>query len=154
MGTRADFYIRKESPEQKQTIMEWLGSVAYDGFPDGFISQAGVMAMTAKTEAEFRAAVGEVLASRRDGTTPDMGWPWPWDDSLLTDYAYVFDGENVNGFNFGTAFDLQKYIAESRTETEEEDYENKVSGYFPDMSQQKNVAHGSRSGLLVFSFPK
>lgn len=150
MGTRADFYIRTKS-EEKQTVMEWLGSVAFDGYPEGFDSQSGIIALTAKNEAEFRAAVSEVLASRSDGTTPEMGWPWPWDDSLLTDYAYVFDGDNVNGFEFGTAFDLQKYISSGRTETEVENDENKVSGYFPDMSKQKNVTYGRRSGLLVFT---
>ena len=140
--------------------MEWLGSVAFDGYPEGFNDQSGIMAMTAKTESEFRASVGEVLSNRGDGTTPDMGWPWPWDDSLLTDYAYVFDGEMVNGFAFGRPFDLQKRIAddgieEAETDDDEtDDDENKVSGYFPDMSGQKNVTYGKRSGLLVFSLPK
>lgn len=51
MGTRADFYIRNRKEEE--TVMEYLGSVAWDGYPEGFSDQAGIIALTAKTEANL-----------------------------------------------------------------------------------------------------
>ena len=69
MGTRADFYVGRG---QKA---EWLGSIAWDGYPDGL---SDIPVLSAQTEVAFRAAVRDMLASRKDGTTPEMGWPWPW----------------------------------------------------------------------------
>lgn len=125
--------------------MQWLGSVALDGYPSGFSDQEGTIMLTAKSEKEFSAALAEVLSSKSHATTPDMGWPWPWDDSLLTDYAYVFDVEagEVKAFCFGRPFDLAS--------DEDDSEEPKVVGYFPDMSEVKNVTYGRRSGLIVVS---
>jgi len=92
MGTRADFYVGKG--EQA----EWLGSVAWDGHEWG----SGENEITKnKTGKDYRDAVAEVLTSREDGTTPEMGWPWPWSDSGTTDYAYCFVGGNIEVFCFG-----------------------------------------------------
>lgn len=149
MGTRADFYVRiKKAPQQIE--MKWLGSVAFDGYPEGFDEDAGMLALTATNQQEFEAAVAEALSTRRSATTPEMGWPWPWEDSLTTDYAYVFDEGKVNGFCFGCPFDLQKRIAFGNEDDDGEGANAKeATGYFPDMSSIKNVTYGERSGLIV-----
>lgn len=82
MGTRADFYIGRGQDA------EWLGSVAWDGYE--WAEEEGCDLMQAKTPDEFRATVAAIQAERKDFTTPAEGWPWPWDDSNTTDYAYVF----------------------------------------------------------------
>lgn len=151
MGTRADFYIRKR--EDEKTIMEYLGSVAFDGYPEGFSNQAGITALTSHNEAEFKAAVLEILNSRDDASLPEKhGWPWPWNDSLLTDFAYVFDGGDVHGFCFGRPFDLQKRLSDGDSDNDlEEEETDKIGGYFPDMAGIKNVDYERRSGLIVIS---
>jgi len=117
MGTRADFYVGCGKDA------EWLGSVAWDGYEwdedkDSRIAKA-------KTEKEYRAAVTEMLAGRRDATPPEMGWPWPWDDSCLTDYVYAFlDGKVV-----------------TITDT--------ANAEFPDMRARSNFTMGKRSGVIV-----
>jgi len=86
MGTRADFYVGLD-PD----TMEWLGSIAWDGYPGGIDS--GVK--SAKMEETFRDRVTQLLESREDATTPDMGWPWPWEDSQITDFSYAFANDSV-----------------------------------------------------------
>ena len=82
MGTRADFYVgRGENAE-------WLGSIAWDGHPCSIAE--GVLAAT--TEAAFRSELAAFGDHRDDWTEPALGWPWPWDTSHTTDYAYAFDG--------------------------------------------------------------
>lgn len=116
MGTRADFYVGK-GPNA-----EWLGSVAWDGY-EWAEDDAPNPLRTAKTEEEFRAAVEDILTIREDSTRPEMGWPWPWDTSETTDYAYYFH-EGVVRWD------------------DRDDW--------PDMSEKKNVALGSkRSGIIV-----
>lgn len=147
MGTRADFYVgRGESAE-------WLGSIAWDGYPSGvagkkFGGSAGDVAhcplFTATTEAAFRSAVAEELASRQDGTIPEQGWPWPWDDSGTTDYSYAFDDGVVYATNWGyrwwkAADALPEY--ERKPPTKE--------AVFPDMKSRQNVTLGKRSGVIV-----
>jgi hypothetical protein len=89
MGTRADFFVGV-GPSA-----EWIGSIAFDGCPDG--SPAPIF--KARTEARYRAIVTTMLADlRKDGsptTTPDEGWPWPWPDHRTTDFAYAWDGDGV-----------------------------------------------------------
>lgn len=92
MGTHADFYVGRGKDA------EWLGSVSNDGYPDGlldlFIHGSG-------TEEAWRQCVSDEIGGRTDATRPEEGWPWPWDDSGTTDYAYAFDGGKVWGSNFG-----------------------------------------------------
>lgn len=115
MGARADFYVGTGNDA------EWLGSVAFDGYewaedPECFIMQA-------KTEDEFRAVVANMLNKRDDATYPNDGWPWPWNDSKLTDFTYFFDNGTVS--------------CDDRDD-------------WPDMSAVKNVQlFGNRSGLIV-----
>lgn len=136
MGTRADFYVGRGD------AAEWLGSIAWDGYPDG-ISDTVLDAMN---EQDFRDAVESFLTSRNDATKPDMGWPWPWDTSATTDYAYAFDGVVHASCFGGNWFD-------PRNEPDDE-YDGRIvtggHAVFPNMSDRKNVQiGGSRSGVIL-----
>ena len=125
MGTRADFYVGKGRDA------EWIGSIAYDGYRTG-IDEA---VLKATTENEFRSAVARFFESRDDATTPDQGWPWPWETSEITDCSYWF-------------FDCQVWEEDSA-------HYRSMTGMigdrieFPDMSEKKNITLGPRSGLLI-----
>lgn len=160
MGTRADFYIGRGLDA------EWLGSIAMDGYPSCILPRderktespftqglmrhlpqpwpVGAGLFDSTTETEFRERVARVLQYRNDATTPADGWPWPWDDSRTTDYAYAFDGGRVWASPFGYAwFDPRE------PEPEEGDDEPVKVAVFPDMSARRAVTFGPRSGLLV-----
>ena len=136
MGTRADFYVGRG------LTAEWLGSVAWDGYPsefDGPLLRAG-------SEDGFRLAVKTELDSRDDATTPDQGWPWPWENSGTTDYAYAYDDGNVWASNFGAP-----WFDPLLPEPEGEHYGPDVP--FPDMTAIQNVDFGRRSGVMFISAP-
>src|SRR6478736_9246390 len=83
MGTRADFYVGKG------LTAEWIGSIAWDGYRDGIDSKL----LKSQTEKQFRNRVKKFLVNRNDATYPEQGWPWPWDNSSITDCSYwFFDG--------------------------------------------------------------
>lgn len=126
MGTRADFYVG-HGPEA-----EWLGSVAMDGYE--WHEKPAHPISSATTPDDFRAAVAAELAPREDATLPAQGWPWPWEDSRTTDYAYVFDGGSVHVYCFGRP--ASEDSAEKRTD-------------WPDMTARQRVTLGERSGLFV-----
>ena len=128
MGTRADFYIGIGP------TAEWLGSIAWDGYPDG-------LTIDAPDEAGFRANVAE-LAKRADWTSPEQGWPWPWEDSNTTDYAYAWDGAKVVAAHFGYGWWPVADWASKPPESVK-------SCDFPDMSARKRVTLGRRSGVIV-----
>lgn len=136
MGTRADFYAGKGK------AAEWLGSIAWDG------NDVSDDIYNAKTEGDYRGAVAAFLASRDDATLPKDGWPWPWDDSRLTDCSYWF-------FDDRTWEELGKRwvpcLADMpEDEAEQEDFINKHEQIeFPDMSALKNVTFGKRSGIII-----
>lgn len=130
MGTRADFYVGR-GPDA-----EWLGSIGFDGYPDGIDRPV----LTAGTEDGFRIAVAMFFGPEDHATLPEQGWPWPWDDSGLTDYAYAFDGGRVWASSFGGAwFDP--------TQPEPEGAEEDVA-VFPNMAARKRVTLGRRSGAI------
>jgi len=131
MGTRADFYVGRGKDA------EWLGSIAYDGHPESIDRDVRF----ASDEEDYRAAVKALIAGREDGTRPEDGWPWPWDNSQTTDYAYAFDAGDVwaSGFGYGW-FDACN---------PPEEYGDQKTAVFPDMSARKAVAYGKRSGLLI-----
>lgn len=139
MGTRADFYIgRGENAE-------WLGSTAWDGYPDGF---KDTPLLGAADEATYRAEVA-ALGTREDFTAPEKGWPWPWIDSRTTDYAYAFDGGKVWCSSFGHPW----FIA-TEVEPEYEEIEDDAKVAFPNMKSRQNVTLGKRSGVTIISVPK
>jgi len=134
MGTRADFYIGKGKKA------EWLGSIAWDGYPDGVPDTV----KKAKTKAEFIKAVDEFLQAREDATFPKDGWPWPWKDSCTTDYAYSYDQDQVWACPFGHGwFDA--------TQKEPEDLPDTKTASFPDMTKIQNVSFGKNSGVMVLA---
>ena len=81
MGTRADFYVVKHD------VMEWIGSLVRDGSPyhiptDILIQINPIM---------YEEMVVEFLQSRLSSIASDRDkWPWPWCDSRMTDYSYIF----------------------------------------------------------------
>lgn len=117
MGTRADFYIGTGDKA------EWLGSVGWDGYE--WDADKTCPLMTARTEDEYRAAVKVISEKRKDWTSPEQGWPWPWHNSDTTDVAYAFEDGNVRAY-----------------------WDSPERGW-PDMSSKKTVTFGHRSGLIV-----
>src|SRR5580704_13789878 len=130
MGTRADFYIGKNKSA------EWLGSIAWDGYEISEEIEA------AKTEQEYRTAVSKFLASRDDGTLPDQGWPWPWNDSSITDCSYWF----FDGKVWEAAGRPDRYIPRGGLPEDEDEHEAFIERCeaveFPDMSSLQNVTLG------------
>ncbi len=120
MGTRADFYIQHNSKLSKE---DWIGSLAWGGYPAG-LPDAIMKATDAPT---FRHAVTEFAQGRTDFTSADEGWPWPWDSSRMTDYAYVFLPHAATvGINYWGG-----------------------RRQWPAMSSMMNVQWGVQSGLLL-----
>ncbi|AMV31300.1 hypothetical protein VN12_04230 [Pirellula sp. SH-Sr6A] len=130
MGTRADFYIGTGENA------EWLGSVAWDGYE--WQEDNDCPLMKAATEQEFREAVAAIAVKRKDWTSPQQGWPWPWDNSFTTDRAYAFCDGKTQCFEFG----------ELPSENEEDDLAKTVG--WPNMKDRKNVTMGPRSGIMLF----
>lgn len=138
MGTRADFYIgRGESAE-------WLGSIAWDGYPEGIKKSL----FRCATEAGFRRSVAAFLKSRDDKSLPSDGWPWPWETSSTTDFAYAFDEGAVHGSCFGSAwFDPKEEIPEGGRK--------RKAAVFPNMSKGKRrPVFGAHSGIMLISATK
>lgn len=131
MGTRADFY----TGEGKNAV--WLGSIAWDGYPRGIPDEIRI----ADTEAKYVKAVQAFLSTREDATEPEDGWPWPWNDSQTTDYAYTFRNSKVMASNYG-----RKWFNATEDNSSGDAHRNVI---FPDMSSRKNVQMGKKSGLIV-----
>lgn len=152
MGTRADFYAGYGENA------EWIGSIAWDGYPKGISKAAddktSSRILESTTEENYREAVAQYLAHREDATAPEHGWPWPWDDSNTTDYAYCFDDGAVRIFSFGSEVPkkFRKAVLTEKGALWDEWCERDSSttdAVFPDMSKRKKVTFGKRSGLLV-----
>lgn len=143
MGTRADFYVgRREKAE-------WLGSIAWDGYPDGIFGTDFPKSVPAVPlhETEWRNSITAFLAQRDDATLPRQGWPWPWENSQTTDYAYAYDEGSVWGSCFG-----HDWFLVSAGEPEEDDdapYNSTKTAVFPNMKNRQNVTLGRRSGVIV-----
>lgn len=139
MGTRADYYIGRGLDA------EWIGSTGYDGCPTGLPKDYDLL--NCKTEQEFRSKIETMKAGESSFTSPEQGWPWPWDDSKISEYAYAFD----NGEVYYTVGDNRWWKASDGEPTEEDrDREDLPAAVFPDMSSRKNVTMGQRSGLMIF----
>lgn len=166
MGTRADFYVRDNSSDK---AIYWLGSIGWDGYPEG-IDKKILKAIDLET---FKTVVGNFL-SREDATCNKDGWPWHWEDSNTTDYAYVFDMTEKQVFisAFGCPFftlkEECKYNAIERHYYkrlhEDEDFDKPAPDFdkylekigckekfvFPNMKNIQNVKlDGPGSGLIV-----
>lgn len=130
MGTRADFYLGRG------VDAEWLGSIAWDGYPRGLPK-----IMASQSEADFREALAE-LAERKDWTHPSMGWPWPSEDSQTTDYAYAWDDGKVWVSPFGHGW-------HDRSPEDEEWDEEIPKVEFPNMKHCQNVAMGTPRDSII-----
>lgn len=138
MGTRADFYVgRGENAE-------WLGSIAFDGYPSGLPD-----ILRRRAEKSFRAQVERIMKTDDSATRPSDGWPWPWDDSGTTDFAYAFEGGKVWASCFGREWVEAKKFDDLSDDQQEALKEN--AAVFPDMSSRRAMPSpaSQRSGLLV-----
>lgn len=135
MGTRADFYVRKEK------AVEWLCSIAWDGYPDGIDKPV----LEATTEEQYRESLEQFVKDREDLTRPEMGWPWPWQSSRNTDYSYYFDNGKVKCSNWGRPF-FDPLVDKNEPVTLERDEDVE---WLPDMSAIQKIDFGARSGLLI-----
>lgn len=81
MGTRADFYV------EKYDRLMWVGSLYRDGDPTKIPTEILIQV----NAATYEEAVVEFLESK-DSAIRSNGdkWPWPWADSRMTDYSYLF----------------------------------------------------------------
>lgn len=61
MGTRADFYVRKGGE------MEWLGSIPWDGYPDGIAEEI----LRAQSEKDYKIAVKNEIHTSTENTSPE-----------------------------------------------------------------------------------
>lgn len=137
MGTRADFYVGRGEKA------EWLGSIAFDGYPEGVDKNI----LWAACEQDYRNAVAALENTRSDFTKPEMGWPWPWEDSNGTDYAYTWEDDSVIASSFGSPwFDTKK----AEPCYEGPDCKQK----YPNMKAIQKVTFGERSGVMLMSHPK
>jgi hypothetical protein len=146
MGTRADFYVGRGADA------EWLGSIAWDGYiePPG-IAKSAPAVIHAPCEAAYRRAVADMLKARDDATTPDQGWPWPWDNSDTTDRSYSFFGGEVQHCHWDGPWVTAKEALASDFDYERAREGAKVGASHPDMSAHKAVTLGKRSGLMVIA---
>lgn len=145
MGTRADFYMGRGEDA------EWVGSIAWDGYPTGIPDEL----LKATDESEYVRAIKGFFASRDDVTLPEEGWPWPWENSATTDYAYALEDGKVYASCFGGPWhDPTKSHEELVEEYGEDEYEEpKLPGdpaVFPDMTKIQNVKLGGKqSGIMI-----
>jgi len=147
MGTRADFYSGRGDSA------EWLGSIAWDGYPSGVFEGAELMLDSAVTlnEADWRKWVAEFLAGRSDATLPEGGWPWPWEDSRLTDCVYAWDGGKV----WQAAGHPERWYPVNPDADcyglpcDEDDPGDGPLATFPNMKDRQNVTFGPRSGVFI-----
>ena len=134
MGVRADFYIGRGKNAK------WLGSIAWAGCPRKENYPAGIdeSLFKPRPEAEWQDLVEDLLRGRKDATLPHMGWPWPWEDSHTSDYAYAIENGTVYATHFGEYW--YDPLSGKRDAT---------AVTFPDMSAIQKVTHDpDRSGVI------
>lgn len=94
MGSRASFWIGNPCDPER----EWLGCIAWDGYPSGLPELVGV-----ENEEGFRLAV-EKLKGRDDFSRPENGWPFPWKDVFETGWTYAFFQGRLYGCRYREPF--------------------------------------------------
>lgn len=123
MRTRADYWVGRGKDA------EWLGSTSWDGYPDGVPK----LVIRAIDETNYRFLVADLLKDRDSATSPEMGWPWPWEDSSTTDYAYTWDDGIVWASCFG-----HNWFDPKQPEPEHSDIPPEPA-VFPDMTSRQRV---------------
>lgn len=111
----------------------------------------------------FREGVEQFLKTRDDATFPADGWPWPWDDSTLTDEVWAFDNGkiwNANGYPVARWYavidgDVERFGGDTDEEAEAYEAWQEAHGaaVFPNMKDKAKPTLGKRSGLVVFGLP-
>lgn len=146
MGTRADFYIGRGKDA------EWIGSIAMDGYP--FRPGHPVELLNITDRAKYRRAVRKIINEVGHGTTPDQGWPWPWENSQTTDYAYAFDKGRDGKWRVYAACFGHGWVPRGKFPSDESDardaFWNRPKVEFPEMTPPADPLH-DRSGLIVVS---
>jgi hypothetical protein len=136
MGTRADFYIKRAGEALIST--DWVGSIAWGGYPQGIADRI----LNATDASEFRMAIDE--AAEDDFTSADKGWPWPWTNSCMTNYSYVFwvEESRVIHYRYGVRFNPEDDKAELFDQEHDLD--------FPEMDSSTVAPDGSpASGIII-----
>jgi hypothetical protein len=139
MGTRADFYEKKKGAE-----LVWLGSIAFDGYPDGIDPKV----LKAKHSHGYKRCLKKFFEDdREDVTLPEQGWPWPWDTSEITDCAYCFNGKRVVAYSKDG-----NWCRPVEWDEDEKGPQPIIWRHpLPNMASKKNVTMGKRSGLIIIS---
>lgn len=122
MGTRADFYIKREDQ------MNWLGSIGFDGHPWEIPQQL----LLSNNCDEYEELVLLFLNSQDDSNLPIDGWVGAWNNSLYTDFSYIFDNGKVMCSYFGQPLVDPLNVKEILDVSE--DKRDKLVDFFPDMS--------------------
>lgn len=173
MTTRADFYVGvgpqaewlgsiasdgypsgvSAEPEDEEKVRAQYSGSAYlrpsdieELVQSERASAFGQHILQEQDEAKYRQLVKSFVEARPDGTLPSHGWPWPWDTSATTDYAYfLFEGKVLASSFGGPLFDP---LGE---EPNEENDAKPVGALpkLPDMSSRKNVRWDKGSGVIV-----
>lgn len=123
MGTRADFYTRS-----LKGVLTYRGSIAWDGGDElpTYVREAGTAG------AFCHGLYSWFKHHRTDATIPSQGWPWPWEDSRMTDYSYVYDSRTGKVIKYSWGIPVK----------------GGRSPRWPDMTDRQCVTTGIRSGLL------
>jgi hypothetical protein len=109
--TGADFYIGTG------VAANWIGSI----HADGYVSGIPLDILICVNPTLYEELVVTFIQSRQDVVkTNGDKWPWPWADSRMTDYSYLFieDLHKVAASQFGRRmFDPVKYLNEGDLES-------------------------------------
>lgn len=138
MGTRADFYLGRGRNA------EWLGSIAYDGYPYVFDRNGIPMNVLKSTDKlEFMHYLYLFFRKKDDYISTSNGWPWPWEDSRTTDYSYAFDDGKVYVSCFGHKWKTWEDLKKEEPEEEDEEKEE-----FPLMGPCEKI-NWNQQGLIL-----
>jgi len=91
MGTRADFYLERDDKR-----LMWIGSLYKDGHPVNIPIEILIQVNPVLFE-ELTVTYLELKDSaiRQNGDK----WPWPWADSRMSDYSYIFMMNRVMAYS-------------------------------------------------------
>lgn len=146
MGTRVDFYVGRGH------TATWLGSYPFDGNPHGVFGDSPELFTEPLTETEWRTWVDRFLiAGGERSTWPNQGWPWPWEDSRLTDYSYAWDEDKIYGCCFAQDWFVVDPGDQHWGQPEDDDGPIVKNCLFPTMRDENSpkATLGPRSGLIV-----
>lgn len=110
MAVRADFYIKSSASKigKPSSSLIWLGSITYDGEPENITTEI----FESDKATTFHLKVKKEIESRDDSFYGNEEWPWAWENSLQTDFTYIYDVEKSKVYisHFGKGnLDLETY---------------------------------------------